>query len=399
MAKTFEIALSIFMGVLAFLGKDNPNLVYPEILYLFVLLMTLNLAASATLRRKKLSPALSAGFSVASCGTITAILAYSGGAASNLWVLYILPIFTACLFLGSHETGWITAGVVAFNAVFTLTETTQTLPVALFEVLLKSGFFVFTAVLAWRLASQERQARSDSQRASLRADELTARLESAAALKDVGTVSAGVAHDLRNAFMVIVGFTETTLQDESLGAEARGALERILRMASLGTEMAGNLARHGGEVKLELAPEDLSPIAAGMARLVKAAFLQRDVFLDVEAGEPCPVSASRVHVQRLLLNLLLNALSVSSKGQRVRLAVRRKDSEAVAVVEDQGHGFSRETLARLFEPYQTTRGQGGGTGLGLNLSARIARQHGGTLAAENRPEGGARLILRLPLRV
>ncbi|HEX4048717.1 MAG TPA: ATP-binding protein, partial [Elusimicrobiota bacterium] len=112
---------------------------------------------------------------------------------------------------------------------------------------------------------------------------------------------------------------------------------------------------------------------------------------------PCPILASRVHLQRLFLNLFLNALSVSKEGSVVRLATRREAEFAVAAVEDEGPGFSAEILPRLFGAYETTRASSGGTGLGLNLCARIAREHGGALSAENRPEGGARLVLRLPL--
>ena len=110
----------IFMAVLAFLGRNNPNLNYPQVLYLFTLLMVLNLSAGIALRLKPATPSLSAAFILANCGTITAILSHSGGASFNLWVLYFLPIFTVCLLLGPRETVWITAGVVAFNAVFTL---------------------------------------------------------------------------------------------------------------------------------------------------------------------------------------------------------------------------------------------------------------------------------------
>ncbi|HEX4047804.1 MAG TPA: hypothetical protein VH309_08220, partial [Elusimicrobiota bacterium] len=265
LSRRYEAGFCVFMAALAFLGRDNPNLEYPRVLYLFILLMVLNLLAGVSLRRRPDAPLISTGFILANCGVITAILACSGGAASNLWVLYLLPIFTVCLLLGARETLWITAGVVAFNAVFTVSELQWAWPVAAFEIFLKSGFFVFTALLASRLVARDRSAHSQLQAESRRAEQLTTRLEGAAALSDVALVSAGVAHDLRNAFMVILGFSDTILLDDALSADARGGLERVRKMAKLGGDMASQLARHGADAKFDAAPDDLAAIAAGVA--------------------------------------------------------------------------------------------------------------------------------------
>lgn len=398
LAHRYEAGFCIFMAALAFLGRDNPNLDYPQVLYLFILLMSLNLAAGVALRLKPTTPTIATCFILANCGTITAILAHSGGAASNLWVLYLLPIFTVCLLLGRREAVFITAGVVAFNAVFTVSEARGSWSITAFEILLKSGFFIFTALLAWRLVSRDRSAHVQLQAESRRADHLTTRLERTAVLSNVALVSAGVAHDLRNAFMVIIGFSDTILADESLSADSRSGLERVRRMAKLGGEMSQQLARQGADVKFELSPDELNGIASSVTSLVKNVFLEKNARLAVSpSAEPCTIRASRAHLQRLFLNLFLNALSVSKDGGEVRLTLRRDGAFAVATVEDEGPGFSPEILPRLFGAYETTRASQGGTGLGLNLCARIAREHGGSLTAENREAGGARLILRLPL--
>lgn len=394
----YEAGFCVFMAALAFLGKDNPSLEYPAILHLFGLLMVLNLLAGIALRRRPDAPLISTGFILANCGTITAILAHSGGAASNLWVLYLLPIFTVCLLLGSRETVAVTLGVVAFNAAFTLSEARGSWMIAAFEILLKSGFFVFTALLAWRLVVKDRTVHAQLRTESRRAEQLTHRLEGAAALSNVGLVSAGVAHDLRNAFMVILGFSDTVLADESLGEAARDALERVKKMAKLGGEMSHQLARQGADAKFETSLDDLAAIADSVAPLVRNVFMEKNVVLvTAPSAEPCAIQASRSHLQRLFLNLFLNALSVSKSGGKVQLTTRRDGEFAVASVEDEGPGFSPEILPRLFGAYETTRAGQGGTGLGLNLCARIAREHGGSLTAENREAGGARLVLRLPL--
>jgi signal transduction histidine kinase len=398
LSSRYEAGFCVFMAALAFLGKDNPDLEYPAILHLFGVLMALNLLAGIALRRRPDAPLISTGFILANCGTITAILAHSGGAASNLWVLYFLPIFTVCLLLGPRETAAITVGVVAFNAAFTLREAQGSWSVAAFEILLKSGFFLFTALIASRLVAKDRRTHAELRAESRRAEHLTTRLEGAAALSNVALVSAGVAHDLRNAFMVISGFTDSILGDESLSQAARDGLERVQRMAKLGGEMSNQLARQGADAKFELSPDDLAAIAKSVTSLVHNAFLAKNARLIVTpSDESCAIQASRAHLQRLFLNLFLNALSVSKSGGQVRLTTRREDGFAVATVEDEGPGFAPDLLPKLFGAYETTRASQGGTGLGLNLCARIAKEHGGTLTAGNRDGGGACMTLRLPL--
>ncbi|MBI4425207.1 MAG: HAMP domain-containing histidine kinase [Elusimicrobia bacterium] len=398
LSSRYELGFGIFVGVLVFLGRGDPSLDYPQVLYLFLLLLAVNLAAGVALRLKPSVPGIAAGFVLANCGTITSILAHSGGPDSKLWVLFLLPILTGCLLLGAREAAFVTAGVAAVNAVYTLLDRNEAPAVLAFELALKSGCFLFTGLLAWRLTTKERDTRRRLDAESRRAEQLAGRLEASSALSEVGLVGAGVAHDLKNVFMVISGFAEAIAEQGGLPPEARDGFERIQRMAQVGGRMARQLSQHGAGVPIELVSDDLSAVAADVAALVKGSFAEKGVELAVEGGGgPCPILASRVHLQRVFLNLLLNALSVSAPGGRVRLWVRREGAQALAGVEDDGPGLPEELLPRLFEPFETTRVDAGGTGLGLNLSARIAREHRGGLSAENRSEGGARFLLRLPL--
>jgi PAS domain S-box-containing protein len=159
-AHRYESVFVVCLILLAFLFRDNPYLVFPQIYYLLILLLALNLAAGAALRSDRFGKGLSAAAILANCGTISAILAYSGEHASNLWVLFLLPIYTACLLLDGREVVMITVGAIACNAIYNLSAETAWSDADYFEISIKSAILVFGAAATWRVVRQERSSRS-----------------------------------------------------------------------------------------------------------------------------------------------------------------------------------------------------------------------------------------------
>jgi hypothetical protein len=197
----YEAVFFLFMAVLVFLSRENPDLVYPQILYLFIALMGLNLAAGVSMRKWPRKEWLSAALIMGNCAAITAILDYSGGTDSNLWVLYLLPIYTVCLLLGPREVFLVTAGAIGFNAGFTVFETQSWGPSEGFQLLLKSAIFVVTAAIAFKIVARDRNARAKLENSWRQIEELgtllAAERDHAAQserMAEVGLVSAGFAH-------------------------------------------------------------------------------------------------------------------------------------------------------------------------------------------------------------
>src|SRR5205085_7304414 len=121
------------------------------------------------------------------------------------------------------------------------------------------------------------------------------------------------------------------------------------------------------------------------------------VELTVQVPEqPVIAALDRGQIGTVLVNLLLNALDALPGGGRVEVRLDRPDGGTVRLaVADSGAGIPDRVLSRLFTPFVTTKTTG--TGLGLSLSARILEEHGGAITGGNRPEGGARFVLTLPL--
>jgi signal transduction histidine kinase len=99
-------------------------------------------------------------------------------------------------------------------------------------------------------------------------------------------------------------------------------------------------------------------------------------------------------MRQVLANLLRNALEASPTTGRVLVSVQVERGELVFGIRDHGKGIRVQDLERIFEPFYTTRARG--TGLGLPIARRLVSLHGGSITAENAPEGGARFLIRLP---
>jgi len=113
-------------------------------------------------------------------------------------------------------------------------------------------------------------------------------------------------------------------------------------------------------------------------------------------ASPVYALADRAQIERLLMNLAINARDVTPAGGSVTLTVEAVDQHVVCRVRDRGPGVPVELREQIFEPFFTTKGTTGGTGLGLASAFVIARKHGGTLQLGDTPGGGATFTLSLP---
>ncbi|HLU69987.1 MAG TPA: ATP-binding protein, partial [Fibrobacteria bacterium] len=111
---------------------------------------------------------------------------------------------------------------------------------------------------------------------------------------------------------------------------------------------------------------------------------------------PC-VKGHPNQITQVLINLVVNAAQAIPGRGVIRLGISSTDRYAIITVQDSGHGISPDDLAKIFTPFFTTKASGEGTGLGLYVSRGIIEAHGGTIRAENAPDGGAIFTIELPL--
>ena len=147
-------------------------------------------------------------------------------------------------------------------------------------------------------------------------------------------------------------------------------------------------------------PVDVNRAAQAAARLVDAAVRKATQRFELALADRLPpVLGVERHIEQVAVNFLLNACqALPAPDRRVRLATRHDAARGVVVleVEDDGVGIPPEHLSRITDPFFTTRRESGGTGLGLSVSARIARDHGGALEFRSVPGAGTCAALVLP---
>jgi PAS domain S-box-containing protein len=217
-------------------------------------------------------------------------------------------------------------------------------------------------------------------------------------LATIGELAAGVAHEINNPLFAILGLVEFLLKDAEAGTKGHERLVLIQRTGLEIKEIVRALLDFAREPSDERVPVSVADAARETIELfrrtsaAKASELRADY-----TAEDTVVDGSGNQLKQIFLNLLANAThSVGGAGGEVDLAVERDGDWVVATVSDTGPGIPENVLPRIFDPFFTTKRGTGGSGLGLSVSLGIAQAHGGTLLAENRPEGGARFVLRLP---
>ncbi len=222
--------------------------------------------------------------------------------------------------------------------------------------------------------------------------QLEARVALARHLADLGNVSAGAAHEFRNAAAAIDGFAELALRHPERAAEHLKAIRREAQEMSRVTSDFLLFARPQGFVPERVSLEAVAQAAAEETERACAG-------LSVERrGEFPEVSGSSVLLRRALVNLLRNAAEATPLERREAGAIvlegRAAAGEVLLSIGDRGSGVDSSQREKIFLPFYSTKPDG--VGFGLAIVARIAELHGGTVEITDRPAGGSFFTLRLP---
>jgi PAS domain S-box-containing protein len=228
-----------------------------------------------------------------------------------------------------------------------------------------------------------------------------ARLRRAESLAALTTLTAGVAHEIKNP-LASIGIHIELIRKVIDGRKTVPTRKVAENLAVIKEEME-RLNRIVVDflfavrpMNAELAPEDPNRLVRELMDFLRFELEQAGIAVELELLEPCPlIRLDEKYMKQALLNIVKNAISAMPGGGTLRLATSRKGSMLVLTVSDTGVGIPEENLDKIFEPYFTTKEFG--SGLGLTLVYKIIKEHLGDLAVNSKVGQGTTFTLSFPI--
>jgi PAS domain S-box-containing protein len=221
-------------------------------------------------------------------------------------------------------------------------------------------------------------------------------------LAALGTLAAGIAHEINNPLGIISSRIEVMMLEAEHEPLPKALIEDLMTVhkhAQRVARIAQGLLSFARQSSTELLVVDVNGVVEDAMLLSRGQIEKAGVTVRVAlTSDLPPVRGSAGALGQVFLNLLTNARDASAQGGEIAISTApAPEGEAAIdiVVADRGHGMDAVTLARIFDPFYTTKPTG--TGLGLSISYGIVRDHGGTITAESVPGEGTRFLVRLPV--
>jgi signal transduction histidine kinase len=246
-----------------------------------------------------------------------------------------------------------------------------------------------------RSTQVELRARMEAQRSAEN------RLVQAAKLAAVGEMAAGIAHELNNPLTSVNGFAELALDDIPRDSETRKDLEIVMREAVRARDVVRRLLDFARQSESERARASLNEVVDDVVALSRHLIRTSGVTLKLDLEKSLPWILVDVNqMKQVLLNLIHNALQAMPAGGEMIIVTKSASRDGrdwiIVSVCDTGVGIPKLDQARIFEPFYTTKGNQGGTGLGLSVTYGIITDHGGQIDVESQPGSGSKFTVWLP---
>jgi two-component system NtrC family sensor kinase len=235
-------------------------------------------------------------------------------------------------------------------------------------------------------------------------------------LASLGVLAAGVAHEVNTPLTGISSYAQMLLADTDASDPRHELLQKVERQTFRASRIVNGLLEFARKRDHESGPVELPALLEETVDLLHERLVARGVGIDWCLPEETPaVSGSEGELQQVFTNLLLNALdaapeqggrivigidppSVRERGAKLDAPAARPPQTVRVKIADNGAGIEAQHLARVFEPFYTTKTGKGGTGLGLAISRSIIEQHGGRILVESGGRGlGCQFVVELPV--
>jgi signal transduction histidine kinase len=344
------------------------------------------------LTRRRVIPA-----SVAAVALLAAFDHVTGIETTFVVLTYLLPIAAATWY---HSRGAGIAFAVVSTAV-TVAIFVDTHAGARTSATVLNGIGAFGMYIAAVFLLDALHQRVERERAQRRL--AVEQLRHAERLNVIGTLAAGVAHEIGTPLNVISGAAEILAEDPITEVKASELSQLILNQTEKITAIIRHLLEFGRRGGTAITEVDVDRTIARTVELLAATARKRlvDLRFSGALGGEHPVRGSARELEQVVSNLVLNGIQAMPRGGALRISTRLEGRDgrtfAAIVVEDEGSGIREKDLPFIFDPFFTTKGVGEGTGLGLSVSYGIVQDWGGSFEVSSTPGRGTTFVVRMPL--
>ncbi|MFL6761320.1 MAG: PAS domain S-box protein [Sphingomicrobium sp.] len=247
---------------------------------------------------------------------------------------------------------------------------------------------------------------TEKRESQLKIEESREQLFRSQKMEALGQLTGGLAHDFNNLLTAILGACELALRNIDNPDKLRRMLDGVRNSAQRGAGLTKQLLAFARAQPLQIKQVNLQDFFSDVTTLIRPS-LRSDIELVTETSDQLwPVDADAGALELAILNLAFNARDAMKEGGTLRISAHNvvldgqpeglKGEHVALSVADTGEGMSPEIMERVFEPFFTTKSFGEGTGLGLSQVFGLAKQIGGAVTVDSRPDQGATFTLYLP---
>jgi len=241
---------------------------------------------------------------------------------------------------------------------------------------------------------------TERKQAEEREKELQKELLLSSRLASIGELAAGVAHQINNPLTGVLGFSQRLLK-KSTDQETKQYLKRIYTEAERAAKVVQNLLTFARRRQPHKQYSDINEILESAMELRAYELKTSNIELITNLAPKLPEIMLDFHqIQEVFLNIILNAeqaMTEANSGGKLTIKTEERKGYIRTTFTDDGPGIPAEHLDKIFDPFYTTKGEKGGTGLGLSVCHGIITGHGGKIYARSKPGKGATFFVELPL--
>jgi signal transduction histidine kinase len=266
-----------------------------------------------------------------------------------------------------------------------------------FAVTLPALFLSYRSYKAYIGKVEETQARLEEVQALYK--ESLQLVTQAEKLASIGRLAGGVAHEINNPLMVILGRAELALMDVPEGHASAADLEIIISETKRIANIVKNLLRFSRQDQQEsLLPVDVNETVDRAVELTRYQLTVENILVETRYAPDLPtVMGNAGQLQQVFTNIIINAYqAMGMHGGRLLIETGRAADHVEVRFSDSGCGIPSDHLKRIFEPFYTTKAEHEGTGLGLSVSYGIIADHGGSITVDSVVGAGSQFTVRLP---